>query len=398
MPLLTRDAETYLETLAEELAISDARYAQAQNSYDSLGRWLHREGSTIRLFDPQVYVQGSFRLGTAIRPLSEKEDYDVDSMCEFRALKPSQLSQEALKRLLGVEIKSYHASKNMTNPVREGRRCWILDYADGAQFHMDVVPALPNAARARVLIESAGYGAAWSATAVGITDNEREDYTQISDDWPRSNPKGYSEWFKARMGQVFETRRRALAESIHANVEDIPIYRVRTPLQSAIMILKRHRDSRFEGRLKDRPISIILTTLAAHSYDNEATIGDALISILSRMESHIKMVNGRYVIANPTDPLENFADKWAEFPKRAEAFFEWLHKAKADFSTLAQMAGVVAIAESAAPSMGRIVSDRVVKKAPKSGAGLARVASVAPVGSVSFPNAPRVPTEPKGFA
>ncbi|MGE0828903.1 MAG: nucleotidyltransferase, partial [Hyphomonadaceae bacterium] len=363
MSSLTNDAETYLQTLADELAISEARYVQAQDSYDSLGRWLHREASTIRQYQPQVYVQGSFRLGTAIRPLSEKEDYDVDSMCEFRALQPSQLSQEKLKQLLGTEIKSYHASKNMTNPVREGRRCWILDYADGAQFHMDIVPALPNGGRARLLLEQAGYGATWADTAVGITDNERQNYTQITDDWPRSNPKGYCEWFKGRMGALFETRRRVLAEALKASVEDIPIYRVRTPLQSAIMILKRHRDSRFQGKIEDRPISIILTTLAAHAYNNEATIGEALISILSRMESHIKQVNGRYVIANPTDPLENFADKWAEFPQRAKAFYDWLRQAQADFSRLAKMAGVSAIAESVAPSMGRIATDNVVKRA-----------------------------------
>src|SRR5262245_7846280 len=135
MNTLTPDAETYLEALANELAISEARYEQAQASYDSLGRHLHREASTIKKYQPQVYVQGSFRLGTAIRPLSEKEDYDVDAMCEFRALLPSQLSQKKLKEMLGVEIKSYHAEKKMVNPVREGRRCWVLDYSDGAQFH-----------------------------------------------------------------------------------------------------------------------------------------------------------------------------------------------------------------------------------------------------------------------
>lgn len=395
--MLTTDAERYLETLAEELSISDARYAQAQDSYDAFGRWLHREASTIRKYGPQVYVQGSFRLGTAIRPLSEKEDYDVDSMCEFRLLTPSHLTQKQLKKLLEVEVRAYHTAKKMTNPVREGRRCWILDYADGAQFHMDIVPSLPNAARARQLIESAGQKATWANTAVGITDNERPDYAMLTADWPRSNPKGYSEWFKLRMGSAFETRRRMLAESLRAQVEDIPIYRVRTPLQSAIIILKRHRDSRFVGRLDDRPISVILTTLAGHAYNNEQTIGAALLGILANMDKYVRRENGRYVIANPTDPLENFADKWAEYPQRATAFFDWLQQARKDFSQLAQMAGVAQIAESAVPSMGRMVSDRVIKRANTPRGGLARVASVAPVG-ITFPNEPRVPTQPKGFA
>ena len=395
--MLTKDAERYLEALAEELSISDARYLQAQDSYDSFGRWLHREASTIRKYDPQIYVQGSFRLGTAIRPLSEKEDYDVDSMCEFRLLAPSQLTQKTLKGLLEVEVRSYHAAKKMTNPVREGRRCWILDYADGAQFHMDIVPSLPNAVRARLLIEGAGQKATWASTAAGITDNERADYAMLTMDWPRSNPKGYSEWFKSRMGSAFEKRRKVLAESLRAQVEDIPIYRVKTPLQSAIMILKRHRDSRFIGRLQDRPISVILTTLASHAYNGEQSIGAALLGILANMDQYVQFVDAKYVIPNPTDPLENFADKWADYPQRADAFFDWLHQARRDFNNLAQMAGVATIAESAAPSMGRQVSDRVIKRANAPGGGLAKVASVAPAG-VAFPNEPRVPTEPKGFA
>jgi hypothetical protein len=318
-------------------------------------------------------------------------------MCEFRALQTSQLSQKKLKELLGVEVRSYHAAKKMTNPVREGRRCWVLDYADGAQFHMDIVPSLPNAQRARMLIETAGYGATWADTAVGITDNERSNYAQLTDDWPRSNPKGYSEWFKVRMGTLFETRRRQLAEKVMAKVEDIPIYRVRTPLQSAIIILKRHRDSRFVGKLEDRPISIILTTLAGHSYNNESTIGESLVSILTKMRSHVRVVNGKYVISNPTDPLENFADKWEEFPQRATAFFAWLDQAQKDFTELAKMAGVVRIAETASGSMGKIVTERVVKRT-NSGSGLARAASSAPAGGVAFGSTPRVPTEPKGFA
>jgi Second Messenger Oligonucleotide or Dinucleotide Synthetase domain len=395
--MLTTDAEHYLEALAEDLSISDARYKQAEDSYESFGRWLRRETSTIRSYDPQIYVQGSFRLGTAIRPISEKEDYDVDSMCEFQLLTPSQVTQKKLKQLLEVEVRSYHAAKKMTNPVREGRRCWILDYSDGAQFHMDIVPSLPNAARARFLIESAGQKAIWASTAVGITDNERDDYAVLTADWPRSNPKGYSEWFKSRMGSVFEKRRKMLAESIGAQVEDIPVYRVKTPLQSAIMILKRHRDVRFNGPVEDRPISVILTTLASHAYSAEPSIGAALLGILSNMHQYVLSVSGRYVIKNPTDPLENFADKWAEYPQRAAAFFKWLQQARKDFNQIAQMAGVTEIAASANLSLSPDVSERIIYRATAQRGSLARVASVAPVG-LAFPNAPRIPTEPKGFA
>ena len=94
----------------------------------------------------------------------------------------------------------------MNKPMREGRRCWILDDADGAQFYMDVVPALPNRQSARILLEARGLDAHWTATAIAITDNEGPTYTAVTDDWPRSNPKGYGEWFKSRMAAALECR------------------------------------------------------------------------------------------------------------------------------------------------------------------------------------------------
>jgi len=236
----TPEAERFLQAAVAELDIGEARYEQAARSYASLGDWLHRPDSTVKAFKPRVYVQGSFGLGTVIKPITDVEDYDVDSVCEFELLTVSKLTQEDLKRRVGVEVRSYRVAKNMTKPVREGRRCWVLDYADGAQFHMDIVPAVSDVARQRVLLEQAGYNAKWTTTAIAITDNERCNYKLISDDWCRSNPKGYIAWFRERM--QFELRRRYLAEAAKARVEDIPDYRVRTPLQSAIMLLKRHRE------------------------------------------------------------------------------------------------------------------------------------------------------------
>lgn len=310
----TSIAKTYLESLAEELEISDTRYEQAQESYASLGRWLSRPASTLRDYDPAVYVQGSFGLGTVIKPLHAEEEYDVDAVCELKALNKAQLSQETLKTMVGAEIESYRRSQAMTKPLREGRRCWTLNYADGAQFHMDVVPALPNARDVRILLDSKGLDSTRVATAIAITDNERFGYANISDDWPRSNPKGYLEWFKSRMRVILEKRRRAMADAAKASVEAIPDYKVRTPLQSSIMILKRHRDIMFvKDELNTCPISIIITTLAAHSYRGEEEIADALLSILTGMEAHIaRDARGRAIIANPSDPLENFADKWSD--------------------------------------------------------------------------------------
>lgn len=399
----TSIAKSCLDSLAEELEISDTRYEQAQESYASLGRWFSRPASTLRDYDPAVYVQGSFGLGTVIKPLHAEEEYDVDAVCELKALNKSQLSQETLKNLVGIEMESYRRAQAMTKPLREGRRCWTLNYADGAQFHMDVVPALPNAHDVRILLDSKGLDASRAATAIAITDNERLGYQNISNDWPRSNPKGYLEWFKSRMRAVLEKRRRAMADAVKASVEAIPDYKVRTPLQSSIMILKRHRDIMYvKDEVNCCPISIIITTLAAHAYRGEEEIADALLSILSGMEAYISRdAQGRAIIANPSDPLENFADKWAEFPERERAFYAWLRQAQRDFVHAASLADRHSIGSSLSPHVGQELAKRAADRSATKPSGLLRTASGAAASALSTPsfgNTARTPTKPQGFA
>jgi hypothetical protein len=52
--------------------------------------------------------------------------------------------------------------------------------------------------------------------------------------------------------------------------EDVPTYELKTPLQRAIQLLKRHRDVMFVDNLDVAPISMILTNLAGHAYGGEA--------------------------------------------------------------------------------------------------------------------------------
>lgn len=396
--------EQFLQALVGELAIPVTRYEQAETSYKSLGEWFHRPESTVRTFDPAVYVQGSFRLGTAIRPINDAEEYDVDAVCELKLLTKDALTQFDLKQLLGGEVKSYHDAKGMTKPVREGRRCWILAYADGAQFHMDILPALPNGAEQRLLLERAQFDPRWADTAIAITDKDVPTYFLRTSNWPRSNPKGYGEWFRSRMATVLVRRKQILVESLRrqgvtASVEKLPDYRVRTPLQAAVMLLKRHRDNMFASTPDLKPISVIITTLAGHSYAEQDTIAGALFAILEGMDNYIRHDGAKYVIPNPTDPFENFADRWERDPRKAEAFFRWLEQARQDFGRAAQATTLPGMNEAVSARMGTALTDRAVRKIGGNGGGLLRLGSAAPAAAVpTFGSAPRVPTTPKGFA
>lgn len=347
---LPKHTEELLEDLAESLQIPPGRYEAAERSYKSVGAWLHREASKLRYAKPQVYIQGSFRLGTAIRPISEEEDYDVDLVCELSVSK-TQMTQAELKKALGFELAAYADAHQLDDPD-EGQRCWTLNYADSAQFHLDTLPAIPDGEGKRLLLEQRGLSTQWSETAIAITDRDHLTYGKISQDWPHSNPKGYSNWFQSRMLAVFEARRKALAFEARASVEDIPEHRVRTPLQHAIQILKRHRDTMFAYRPDEKPISIILTTLAAHGYQQETTIAGALYSILERMDIFIEDRGGVAWIVNPTDPAENFADRWQRHPERRRAFDEWLNRARIDFADAAAAANRNAALAGLAPRFG----------------------------------------------
>ena len=120
-----------------------------------------------------------------------------------------------------------------------------------------------------------------------------------------------------------------------AAAEDVPEYKVKTPLQRAIQILKRHRDFHFQGD-DDRPISIIITTLAAKSYNNQANLLDAFLTLVRDMPKHIetRKKNGKRVswVPNPVNDGENFADKWEDNPQREVKLRAWLKKVDDDLT------------------------------------------------------------------
>ena len=364
---ITSQAEALLEALSKSLEVPESRYEAADRSYQAIAEWMRRPNSEFFDFDVSVYTQGSFRLGTAIRPASDAEDYDLDIVCEVSERK-GQTTQKALHDAMGRETRSYARSKGM-EPPEEWDRVWTLNYADGAQFHIDLLPSLPDGAQQRILLESGGFQYDRALTAIAITDRTHPFYTLTTESWPTSNPNGYASWFYERMAPVFRARREAIrVAEAKVDVADIPTYRVKTPLQVAVQILKRHRDLRFRDEPENRPSSIILTTLAAHAYNQETTISGALFSILERMDNHIEKRGEVHWIANPSDPRENFADSWNGEPHKSRAFFDWLETARSDFTAAARSSDYWEIVEALAPRMGRrLVEDALDQVSPRTG-------------------------------
>jgi hypothetical protein len=355
----TAAAEQSLREVAEALEISDARYESAERSYRSVAAWLERPGSRFVGQELQVYSQGSFRIGTPIRPVSEDEKYDLDVVFENKTAAKASLSQKDLQDQLGAELRAYAEQHGMRPPER-GRFCWTLHYADGAQFAMDVLPALAEGAALRPLLEKRSLSTQWVDSAVAIPDSHHPHFTARSDDWRTSNPAGYAAWFQSRQQVVFEARRRALAlESLLAKAEDLPEYRVKTPLQATVQILKRHRDVFFADDPAVRPRSVMITTLIAAAYGQETGLASSLLGVLDRLENSIALIGDEYWVSNPADGRENFADIWRERPALRGHFLRWLAAAREHFRIIAQSSDRMAIERDIRLALGEQLVQRI---------------------------------------
>ena len=292
--------EKFLSALAESISISNTMIDRAKESYEAVGEWL---GDGID-FPVTIMPQGSFNLGTVIKPLSEKDEYDIDLVC---LMEPDcALSNYQIKHIVGDRLKENHVYFKKLS--EEGKRCWTLEYAD---FHMDILPCVP--ASEVFSIEN-------NSTTIKLTHkSEQGEYESHY-----SDPQQYQKWFEARMTNLLADAKSAMAKAASVEIKEVPTFRVKTPLQKSVQLLKRHRDKMFENQ-DDAPISIIITTLAAQAYQGERSLKEALTNIVQRfLDGVTKDANtGCYQILNPVLPEENFADKWKTNFKKIDNFFKW---------------------------------------------------------------------------
>lgn len=343
-----------LATITDGLDIPEKLYEEATLKYEEVGIWLASDENGLAHYSPEIYPQGSFRLGTVVRPVNGQSEYDIDLVCHLDIEKDST-TQKDLKEMVGKRLRE---NTELAKILTSSRRCWNLSYPK--QFHMDVLPAIPNAEQA--------------PDGILLTDTELVR-------WQKSNPKEYANWFYRAMIVQFERRRAEIAKALSANIEDVPEWRVKTPLQRAVQLLKLHRDSVFKGDPETRPVSIILTTLAAHAYQNQDNLYEALLGIVADMPRFIENRNGRWWVANPVEPDENFADKWNEKPERREAFLRWLVRAKADFEQAIRSANLQKAAEALRRSLGTTATDFGLAPLTKTATATAAMAALPAVHS-----------------
>jgi len=327
-----------LSRIADEINITPTMQEKAVKSYQAVGEWL---GDGIK-YDVRIMPQGSMNLGTVIRPIDDSDDYDMDLVCLLE--NGQALSLGSIKNLVGNRLKEHKLYSKMLE--REGHRCWTMQYDE---FHMDILPCVP-----KYSFFSEPY-----LTEIKLTHKNDQDVYE-----PRfSNPYGYHEWFEKQMKVQLDLEKRVYAQKNKIEIDKVPTYLVRTPLQKTIQILKRHRDICFQDDSDNAPISIIITTLAALAYDGESNVYEAICNILNNMHRYIECRNGVYWIQNPVMADENFADKWSVEPEKKTAFFFWLAKAKKELITnpLENIGGLANIADGYKSILGKAPVERAIK-------------------------------------
>ncbi|MCF0158757.1 MAG: nucleotidyltransferase [Veillonella sp.] len=347
-----------ITSLGQSLDITETQYNALVKSYEAVGKWLQGD-PVLSVYNPIVTPQGSLRLGTIIQPISPDDDMDVDLVFRLSG-KSYSWTQKSIKDLVGKRLKANGTYNGMLDTT-EGKRCWTLKYRQDSdnlkeRYHMDILPCVANSqyeTEYRSLANTAFDINQMNKIAIRITDKTHPLYSSSIDidEWLKSNPDGYALWFASRC--THSKDKVLLAESI------VPINKYtkeKSTLQRIVQILKRHRDIKFYNK-DDKPISIIITTLAAKAYKGETSILEGLANVVSTMENYIEKDElGNDAVYNPLDNTENFADKWIKSPAKRRNFYDWLACAKSDIATILSSKGVT-VWENIGKNFGKSLSE-----------------------------------------
>lgn len=287
-----------LTGVAEDLDVPETVEANIHWLYGDMSTWM---SDTLSDGEWSIHPQGSGRLGTMVRR-DDAEGCDIDGVIVKRVEK-ERITQESLKATVRSALSQYVSARTAAPAPRftslsEDRRCFTLESTE--PIHMDLLPAVPNLG---------------DDTALWIPDRDLVR-------WQPSDPVGFADWFFEQMSAQVILAREAFAKRAEVNIEDVPTWRVRTPLQRAVQVFKAHRNCYFSPGDPNHASSIVITATAAMSYRGEASLFDAVMSAAERMPAYVVRDGLAYRVANPAHPDEDFTDLWSQ--ARATAFFRWI--------------------------------------------------------------------------
>ncbi|UXV32194.1 nucleotidyltransferase family protein [Mammaliicoccus sciuri] len=280
-----------IEKLLASIDILPTMEKNAHDRYESISKYLEEQ-----VLNCNFYPQGSFLLGTVVRPYKDGKDkiYDLDVI--------SMIDKE-----------KFDTTPNQTK--------------NDVGFTLYIVPSVVN--------DYSVYDNYNEATidqkSISITE-------RISDgryEWKQSNPIGFGDWFSQisnrhmSESQIIQQRSRLLYElrGLYASAEEIPTYLYRSSLQRSVQLLKRIRDVYYERKTNQRykPSTFLLTSLVASAVEHEDNLSvDEIINIFINgyKKGAIPIMHGVNII-NPIDSSEVINYGWTR--KHHESMIDWLN-------------------------------------------------------------------------
>lgn len=301
-----------LNNVLEHIAIKEGEIEEAEKKYQEIAKHLQNHLISI---SPEIKTQGSARIKTIITGIGNT-NFDIDSFSRSTCIK-------GLEEYPMEFFDKYSDTLRIKYPTAENKNRCIKIPMNGFPFYIELTPIVE-------LDDGLLY----------VVDRETES-------WKRSDPDKYADWFEACC------RSSMLRHALTDSVEPIPNQHIDEAdvLRKAVRLLKRHRDYFYYKNKNlasaDKPISCIITTLAAmayvglqeiYRYGGQLNEIERLLNVIRLMPKLIEKSRGFWVVQNPTIDGENFAEKWNTHPKRKDAFFNWIDQLEKDIVKILESA------------------------------------------------------------
>lgn len=356
-----RPLPSLLHTLTDDvLSPSPARHVLAERRYRDLAAYLELHMGAKLDCKVWVYPQGSYRLGTTLVNPATGE-FDVDIVIAYDLSRSDITKQELVAQMHGWLVRycqNGHGGGDLEPSGYDGtkRRAFTLEYPD--DFHMDVLVVVLEKPAPSATIGQPSW----------LPDRDMHN-------WQPTNPRGFGEHFDhTSAAQLTE-----LAKAANVEIDDLPRLGVKTSLQRAVMLFKRHRDVMFADGADDlAPHSALITAMATAAYLTSSELEPSVQAIALGLTDQIRFNNGHLWVPNPTwvdgdVELENYADRYAGRPDKVQELRRWVTAVQEDLDAfhgahdLRSRAAAISkafgegLGERAASAHGRRTADQASK-------------------------------------
>ena len=273
---MTKNNQEFADFLRDDVNLNQGRLDRLETAVGAVNDHLKKNLTGYQ----KMERQGSYALGTLIKPVDDNDEYDAD----IQIVMKHNPKWEPKEYVLEIN-RTLAANKTYADKLRLKTRCVTVDYA--GDFHLDVVP--------RVTINGEHY-------VCNRIDNKFEE----------TDGTGYRDWANEK--------NRITGGN----------------LKRVVRLLKYLRDHKNSFTAK----SILLTTLAGNTIkasdegkESVSTNADTLVTVLDRIDDYLQQHPNMPKIKNPVLATEDFNRHWdqrkyANFRDRVHSYAQTAKQAK----------------------------------------------------------------------